>query len=373
MHFPDAMTCERKALLLSAGYGRGHHSAARALAEELQCRGWQVEVLDVCEAAHPHIFRLTQRFYLYCVRHAPKLWGKIYRYLDEADWPSLIHKPGVAGCARLLRRTVQHMQPRLVVCTYPLYAFMLDAMAAEGSLKAPYAVVVTDSLAISRPWVSSQAGRICLPDELSHELVLQEHGLPAHRAVAAGFPVRAAFTPGDRPLPGPAGEGLHIVYAAHAPLAQVQADIHAMLTTWPAMRISLLVEERRARLEPLLHHHPEVTLLEQSQDMAPLLQRTHIYIGKAGAASVFEAYAAEVPFIVNYELPGQEQGNTRLLRHDGAGYSVADTAGLLQALHDLLDHEAQGWQQARAAMHRAARTGGAARTIDALEQAFFTP
>lgn len=366
------MINERKALILSVGYGRGHHSAARALAEEMQRRSWQTRVIDPCALAHPHIFRFTQGFYNFCVRHSPALWGVVYRRLDTADWSRMIHRPIIRACIDAIRREVAQMAPDLVVCTYPLFAYMLDHLTARGELSIPYAVVVTDALAISSPWVLSQAPLICLPDALSAEQVAQQHSLPPERLAAPGFPVRAEFAPGSRPTPGPDGRDLHVVYGAHARTARVKADISAMLKEWPQMRLSIVADPKRhAALAGLLRLAPGVSICPPGQDMAELLRTAHLYVGKAGAATVFEAYSAEVPVLVNYSLPGQEQGNLQLLLHDAAGLQAESTEALLQGLHRLLDNSAAGWLATCAAMRTARRAGGAARTIETLERRFF--
>ena len=363
----------RKALLLSVGYGGGHNSAAQALAEEMKRRGWRVKIADVCAEAKPRTFRLTQRFYHFCVRHLPWVWGAVYGQLDAADWTSLIHLPGIAACTRRLRQRLKQEKPHLVVCTYPLFAYMLDAMARKGELRIPYAVVVTDALEISRPWMQTEAALTCLPDEYSLALVQERYALPPERLAAPGFPVRAQFTPGEqRTPPGPQGEGLHIVYSCHAPLPRVVAEVQALLSEWPKLRLSLLAEDRAAQLSKYLPPLPAlVTIYGEKQDMATLLHTAHFYIGKAGAATMFEAYSAEVPVLVNYALPGQEEGNLQLLLKDGAGKMTDSPDSLICTLRNLLAHSAAGWRQMCRAMAAARRSGGAGRTVDTLEKRFF--
>lgn len=366
------MKKKRKALLLSAGYGRGHHSAAYALAEELQRRNWQATVADTNADARPRLFRATQAFYNACVRHAPWMWGLVYEHIDRADWTRLVHNPILTPCIDTLRRRLKKEKPSLVVCTYPLYAFMLDIFAAEGWFRTPYAVVVTDALSICRPWLQTQAPLICLPDEHSLRLMQERYALPAERLIAPGFPVRAAFSPGaNRPIPTSTGEGLHVIYGAYAPLTRVQADIEAMMRTCPRMRISLLAGERRETLRNMLSHIPSAHICGIEQDPAPLLSTAHFYIGKAGAATLFEAYSTETPVIINYALPGQEQGNLQLLELDGAGLHVESPTDLQHTLAHLLAENAAGWQRMNRAMRQAQRSGGAARIADAIERSFF--
>lgn len=363
----------RKALLLSVGYGGGHNSAAQALAEEMKRRSWRVKIVDICAEAKPRTFRLTQRFYHFCVRHQPWMWGAVYGQIDAADWASLIRLPGLAACMRRLRQRLRQEKPDLVVCTYPLFAYMLDALAHEGELRVPYAVVVTDALEISRPWMQTGAALTCLPDEHSLALVQERYALPPERLAAPGFPVRAKFTPGkQRTLPGPRGEGLHIVYSCHAPLPRVVAEVQAMLQELPKLSLTLLAEDRAEQLKTLLAPLPaRVTIYSEKQDMAALLHTAHFYIGKAGAATMFEAYSAEVPVLVNHALPGQEEGNLQLLLKDGAGMMTDSPDTLTRTLHCLLEHSAAGWKQMCRAMAAAHRSGGAARTVDILERRFF--
>lgn len=366
---------KRKALLLSAGYGRGHHSAAQALAEELTRRGWQTRVADPCAETRPRLFRATQLFYHACVRHAPWVWGMVYEQIDRANWAVLVRAPGIAPCMEALRRRLRKERPQLIICTYPLYAYMLDAFAREGQLCTPYAVVVTDALAICRPWLQTQAPLICLPDEHSYELVQDRYALPAERITAPGFPVRAAFSPGEkRPLPGPDGEGLRVVYGAYTTAARVRADVEAMLGAWPRMQLSVLAANRcTGALQALLGHCPAAHIYGAEQDPAPLLRRAHFYVGKAGASTLFEAYAAETPMLINYALPGQEQGNLKLLELDAAGRYAASPAELVHTLAELLADGAAGWQRMHRAMQQAGRAGGAARIADVLERRFFAP
>lgn len=366
------MQTKRKALLLSIGYGQGHHTAAQALAEELSQRGWETQRHDLCAETSPKLFRATQSFYRACVRSMPRLWGCLYRLIERINWARMTYAPGIRACTEGLRRLIQDEQPQLIICTYPLYGYMLDALAKESGQSVPYAMVVTDALSLCRPWLLTQAELICLPDELSLAQVRDIYELPGGRVIATGFPVRAAFRADDRrPLPAEDGAGLHIVYAAHAPLQQVKQDMQMLLREWPQARISLLAEERKTALcdEPTLQG---VEVYGEGQSTAELMQTAHFYIGKAGAASVFEAYTTETPVLVNYVLPGQEQGNLKLLEHDGAGLYVQDTASLADTLHTLLADSARGWQDMCRAIRRADRCRGAARTIDALERRMFS-
>ncbi len=361
---------KRRALLLSVGYGQGHHAAAKAVAAELELRGWQTLQMDPCEAGHPLVFRQTQAFYHFCVRRAPWLWGVTYAQTDTADWASAVRRPLMRACAERLRDCLAAFRPHSIVCTYPLFAYMLDMLREEGCEVPPYVVVVTDALEISRPWMLSRAAMFCMPDEHSRRLVLDRYALEEGRVAAPGFPVRPGFRPAaGRPLP--TASTLRLVYGAYAPMPQVCDDLRGLCALFPQAHITVLAGERAARLRRLLAAERaggNVVVKPREEKMAELFARSHIYIGKAGAATMFEAYSAELPCIVNYALPGQEQGNLALLQMDGAGVGVEGTRELLHAVGSMLEQGAARWSAMLEAMRRSRRSGGAPGIADIIEE-----
>jgi processive 1,2-diacylglycerol beta-glucosyltransferase len=60
--------------------------------------------------------------------------------------------------------------------------------------------------------------------------------------------------------------------------------------------------------------------------MPALMGSHHLFIGKAGGATVQEAIAAQIPFVVNHIVPGQEEGNIALIQQTAIGALAAGRA-----------------------------------------------
>ena len=357
----------KKLLVLSVGYGQGHHSAAAALAEHYVSLGWDALVADVCEMASPGGFRLTQAFYQFCVRKAPWLWGITYALTDTADWNLLIRTPILQRVVRRLRSLLVEVKPDFVFCTYPLFAYMLDYLREKGIIDVPYAMVVTDALEISRPWMCSAAPLVIVPDEGSRRLVLDRYALPEARVVAAGFPVKAGFfLSAERRAPSE--ECLHVVYGAYRQNGGVVADISTLLQAFPQMRLTVIAGARASYLRRIFGHGGNLDIIRETGRMPELMAQSHFYIGKAGAATMFECYTAGVPVLVNFLLPGQEEGNLRLLQADGAGIHVQSTPHLVQTLRELLQQDADGWRSLCDAMTKAGRSGASGRISEVVKE-----
>lgn len=364
------MQAQPQILILSVGYGQGHHSAAAALAEQWEARGCYCRIADPCAMTYPRLFRLTQRFYRFCVRCAPWIWRITYAQTDTANWRKGVQRPLLRRITETVRRLTEQHRPDIVFCTYPLYAYMLDILHEQGLFHGRYAVVVTDAREISRPWMQSAAPLFFVTDAESAVLVRRQFGLSAERVQVAGFPVRKAFFPAAN-LPVPSAKDLRILYAAYRSVRETTCAIRALLATWPTARITLLGGESSNTYAALLAkevQHAQVNIIPATAQFAELLRQSHIYIGKAGAATLFECYAAQVPLLINFALPGQEQGNLELALQDGVAQYAESADAMVHAVAKLLEGGAAPWQRVRARMAASNRSCGAVYIVQETER-----
>jgi processive 1,2-diacylglycerol beta-glucosyltransferase len=80
-------------------------------------------------------------------------------------------------------------------------------------------------------------------------------------------------------------------------------------------------------------------------DVPALVKAHHLLIGKAGGAMVQEALAAGTPMIITQVLPGQEEGNARLLTQNGCGVVCPTNEAVSQTVAELFSGEALGWKR----------------------------
>lgn len=365
------MTAKRL-MVLSVGYGKGHHSAAGALAEHYERCGWDARVIDVCEMAHPLWFRLTQLFYDCCVRFLPWLWRITYDLTDTADWRVLVKSPLLRRVVACLKEQLDSYRPDLVICTYPLFAYMLDELHEQSGAQIPYAVVVTDAREISRPWARSAARLVIVPDAGSRRMLIDRYAMEEERVSVGGFPVRQCFrVDGERPQPSVTG--LRILYGAYRQIRGVEDDIRSLLCAFPGLHLTVLAGRREHALRRVFSEYEasgRLLILRETDQMADYMRESHFYIGKAGAATMFECYACGVPVLVNFALPGQEQGNLELLVEEACGCPVESTQHLIATLENLLADEARGWNGLCTAMKRAGRTDACRRIADIMARVF---
>ncbi len=366
MKTPSKSADNIHALILTVGYGEGHRAAAGAFAEHWRQRGYRASVCDpLAEAATARIYEWSCAYYRFCVRHAPLLWDITYRHTESTDLSRVVRGILFRPALRTLMARIEQEQPDLIICTYPLYGYLLDLLRERGASIAPYLMLVTDSIAMSRPWLRSKAQLWCVLDEYSRRIALDRYVLPSSRLCVAALPIAPRFAP----FRGTSTEPFSILYAAQAPFHQVKDELKSLLAHSSRCRLTILAGAKYKCLRSWLHTLPEaesreVTLLEHSSEMDRLFREHQLYIGKAGAASVFEAYQSALPLIINFTIPGQEQGNLELIRLDGTGLYAEGGSALCAALDRLLSDDAKQLKAMRERMLLSSRRNGAEHLIN---------
>ncbi len=338
-----------KALILTVGYGQGHYSAACGLQEAFQARGAKVRVLDPCETDTSGLYAVTKAYYRLCVRKMPWLWAMAYAQTDTADWSKKVQWPIIRKATSYLSDVIFSWRPDVVVCTYPLFAYMVDFLRERYRREIPCAVVVTDALEISKPWVKSDCDMLFVPDEHSRNLLLDRYGLNPLRVFDSGFPVKKAFlSPVEKNVPN--GNNLNLLYGVHVNPGAAVRQLKRITSAFPFAKIVVLAGEHHSYISKRISSVDSVTppvVLKSSNRMHELLSEAHVYIGKTGAATMFECYASGVPMLANYALPGQEQGNLELLLRDECGLWIGGAEDVSSVLSELLADGAMRWRHMR--------------------------
>jgi processive 1,2-diacylglycerol beta-glucosyltransferase len=348
-------------LILTAGFGEGHNAAARALAgacDRLHGVG-TAHVADVFALAAPRLNAFSRRAYLALINRVPHVWSAGYWWLHRSTlFPHVLR----AMCweRRVLAALIAREKPAAICCTFPAYAFILDALIRQGQVTAPFFNIVTDSISINSLWWRAGAAGWFLPNEDSAD-VLRQAGVDERRLHVAGFPVPPFFDEHARGLAPPdlaAEVTPRVLYIINSRTRRAAETARRLLTETP-WEITCTVgrdDKLRRELERLgvLRAAPS-RILGWTEEIPRLLMTHHVVVSKAGGATTQEALAARCPMIVNQIVPGQEEGNYELLRRHGVGALAQTPAAVVRELTRAFADGGRVWHQWRAAIGPLAR------------------
>lgn len=350
-----------RVLVLTAGFGEGHNAAARNLAAALDQEGGPgtAHVADLFALVAPRLNAVSRRAYLAAINGTPRLWSRFFAWLDRAR-PLPRHLWVLRREQACLARLLARIQPAAVCSTYPVYGFMLDALAATGVLRVPHCNIVTDSISIHSLWYLPRCAAWFVPNP-DTAAVLAAAGVPVDRIHALGFPVPEVLAGAAAPLQPPnlaAGHRPRILYIINSGTVHAETTARLLLAEndWEVTCAVGRDEALRARLESLAARRRTPAVILGWTDQIPRLLLTHhVVISKAGGATTQEAVAARCPMIVNQIVPGQEEGNYELLRRHRIGAHAPDPDAVVAALRAAFAGRGARWREWREALDPLAR------------------
>src|SRR5436305_6091039 len=127
---------KKRVLILTAGFGEGHNSAARGVRDGLARIApdqTTVELRDLFAEAYGPINELVRRSYLALVNSAPRAWGLVYRWLDrKTDYNTEFQR--LARLKAHFAPVLDRFQPDIVVCSFLAFVNMLQEFLGSGSV-----------------------------------------------------------------------------------------------------------------------------------------------------------------------------------------------------------------------------------------------
>jgi len=337
---------KKRILILTAGFGEGHNSAARGVRDGLArvaSNEADVELRDLFAQAYGPINEFVRRSYLALVNSAPRAWGIVYRWLDR--------KTNYDAEFRRFTRLKSHLAPLLarfrpdiVVCSFPGYANVLqEILGPERSCKCVAAV--TDSITINATWYRSPADYFLVANEQSAS-VLRAVGVAPEKIKVFGFPVSPRFADftNDRQLPSNNSKP-RVLYMIHAATRGAPELVRLLARLDVNLTVTIgHADKLRPAIEAAAEGRP-VNIVGWTDELPRMLHESHLLIGKAGGATVQETIAAGCPMIINHVVAGQEEGNARLIVETNSGAIALSPREVVVQIERAFADDARQWRE----------------------------
>jgi processive 1,2-diacylglycerol beta-glucosyltransferase len=326
-------------LVLSAGFGEGHNTAARnvaaALASESAGRVDPV-ILDPFTAAAPNLSAFMKWGYQFMTNRIPWFWQWLYDSTSHGNFGNHVWDRWV-GLMHWLEETLAARRPETVVMTYPLYAAFIPRLNPAVPRPRRVYVAVTDSITIHPIWTQAPADRWFVTDYYSRDVVTSQ-GVPLEKCSVTGFATSPVFTAQS----GAESERRGLLWIATTGTRHVRSTLSGLLRDFPRdVPMTIVTGRHEARLRPVIERklrqaaQRPVTVLGWCDQVPQLMMSHQCVLTKSGGATTHECFAAAIPAVINYTIPGQEEGNARLLELTGCGCRSEDpdqTGALLREL-----------------------------------------
>ena len=338
----------KKILIFTAGFGEGHNTAARNVrdaVEHIAPDEAKVEVLDLFDSCYGKLNDWVRKAYIAAINRTPRVWGKIYNVIDGTQFVES-NMAILTKMKRAMSDLLAELEPDAVVSTYPIYNYVIDAIYSDGRPKSfAQITVITDSITVNSIWYRCASDYFLVANDDTAN-VLRNAGVPEQQIRIFGFPVtyRFAEIPDNRYLNGEK-EPRRVLYLINSGKKEAPALVRRLCERTD-IRLTVTVGRDRALRKEIENEVKaaahSVEILGWSNRMPELLTTHHLVITKAGGATVQEAIAARTPVIISQVVPGQEEGNARLIVENDCGCLAPAPDEIVEALNGAFSHGEKG-------------------------------
>jgi UDP-N-acetylglucosamine:LPS N-acetylglucosamine transferase/predicted metal-dependent phosphoesterase TrpH len=360
----------KKVLILTAGFGDGHNTAARNVADaiELVSDDVKVEVLDVFQSSLGIVNDILRKTYLGLARYAPGVWSGIYSMLDRST--SLENKMLAFGKLKTaLADILASAQPDVVMSTYPVYGHVIQEIYQDHSERPfRFITVITDAISINSSWYRAPSDWFCVADEATAE-VLRQHGVDNDKIKAFGFPVSPVFAElksGNVPelKAAPPYKILYIINTGKKKSGKAIDRLLEIPNTHLTITVGRDAELKEKLSRRIKDFGERAHVLGWTNQMPRLMGTHHLVITKAGGATVQEAIAGRCPMILNQVIPGQEDGNARLVAQSDVGVVAEKNKEVAEWVEKAFADEGKIWRRWRANLTKMSRPDASVRIAE---------
>ena len=360
----------KKVLIMSASTGGGHNRAARAIKEELESRtidgmSIECEIVDSLKLVNNTMDKLISRGYEKSAIYTPKAYGSVYRFSET----SIVSKnefktnPLTSLMARKFKHLLNECKADLIIGTHPFPMIALSTLKKNNTIRSlskienlhksnnlnipPMISVLTDYTTHST-WIQNEIDYYIVGHEYVKELLAYE-GVNSKKIKAFGIPVEKSFLNHrnkDTVLKefGLSPNKLTILLMGGSfGAGNIKETLEELLAVDRDFQILVITgknEHLKDKLSKMLDstvHNKKVCLLGYTDKMNDILASIDVLISKPGGLTTTEALLNNVPMIVPYFIPGQEEENLDFLTNCGAALRTTKKYSLPVLLKVLID------------------------------------
>ena len=353
----------KKVLIMSASTGGGHNRAAKAMKDEIEKKcidGEHItcEIIDSLKLINTTMDKIISSGYEKSAKYTPKAWGGVYKMSDA----NIVSKHEYKGnlfntlLASKLKKLLKERKPDLIIGTHPCPMIALSTLkkkypyrnAFNSFFVPPLISVLTDYTAHST-YIQDEIDYYIAGDEYVKEVLISE-GVDGDKIKPYGIPVEKSFLEhreksvvleelGLAPdkftvllMGGSFGAGN--IKDTLKELLEIDRDFQIIVITG---RNETLKEKLEKSLEKYTIDK-NISILGFTQDMNDILSAVDIIVSKPGGLTTTECLLKELPMIIPYYIPGQEEENMDFLSNCGAALRTSKKFTISVLLKVLIDN-----------------------------------
>lgn len=331
----------KKILILTASTGGGHNQVAKTLEHILADTG-EVRRVDFLKEESKIMEMIVAEGYDVLATKFPDLYGRLYRFSNKDRKQTRLNEIMKRMVHRRVREIIKEYEPDVVIGCHTFAISIISSLKKRGYYDKKFISIITD-FDVHFSYVNEEVDYYITGSDFTG-LSLQEKGIPAEKIHCLGIPISPVFYK-QQSKPSDESPFTILVMGGSMGVDYMEETIEALFLIKEAVRF-IIVCGNNHHLEEKLHKRLNNNPLENSvevhgfvNNIQEFMDASDLIVTKPGGLTATEAIVKNLPMVVPYYIPGQEEENLDYLTLANMAIAVRDIKKISYTISFLINNK----------------------------------
>ncbi len=334
----------KKALIFTASTGGGHNQAAESLKQAYILKGYEVKTIDVLKETSKILDLLIADGYRILVKSVPKMYGGIYKLCDKKSVSYTMTKYFTKMIQNKTFELISKNDPDLIIGTHPLIVNVIGKLKESKKIKLPFITIVTDYQA-HQTYVNKNVDAYITGSKYTKNCLIKR-GIPRKKIYSYGIPIRKEFFNQSNNIRKKDEDfftillmggsmGVKFILKALKYLTKNDKKLEIIVVCGNNKILKYRINKKYGSQK---HKNKKFKIYGFTKKIPQIMEMADVIITKPGGLTVSESIAKNIPMIIPFVIPGQEEENADFLVNSNVAIRIDQLYTLNSVIDDLVDN-----------------------------------
>ena len=327
-------------IIVSASTGYGHNQVADALKLEFEEKGYEAIIVEPLKEVSKSLDILVSDGYKMLATIMPKMYGTIYKISNNETMNKPVAKIFIKALRDKIEELVNVNDAKLIISTHPLLVDVISSLKGDGVIKLPFMSVVTDFLP-HQSYISNNVDAYLVGSAYTKNGIVAR-GISPDNVYSYGIPIKRIFRE-DIITEEKDDIFTILLMGGSMGVNSIKKALKNLLNIEDKLKIIVVCGNNDTLKNSLDDKYSEdipgknIQILGFTDKIPELMELSDVIITKPGGLTVTEALTKNIPMIIPYFIPGQEEENAEVLVNAGAAIKIDSVKELDEVVSVLMN------------------------------------
>ncbi len=335
----------RRILIFTVSTGGGHNQVARSLENEFRVCGYDVVKLDILKETSKFLDILISDGYRILATNLPKMYGSLYKLTDKKK----LNKGFTKLFARIqhnkIYKLILNYKPDLIIGTHPFIVSLVGDLKNKRVINVPFISIITD-YQVHQTYINRNVDAYITGSHYTSQS-LKKRGIPGEKIYTYGIPIRREFLRKHKKKASLQKTEKYLtilLMGGSMGVKSIRKVLENLVVNRYPLRIIVICGNNEILRQDLKNKYQNVSDEKKinihgfTKHIPQLMDISDIIITKPGGLTVSEAIVKNVPIIIPYLIPGQEEDNADFLVKSKVAIRINDIKKINEVIDYLIEN-----------------------------------